>query len=209
MCPRCRDDISPLQFFPDRAAQRELQQIPVACPNEGCQWNGYYSNYEGHYIKCDYQPTQCVYSGCGEMVAKGMLKRHAEQCQFRPQQCEWCQENISLRSMKVHKENCPMRPIACPECGTSVPGRLVELHKSEECPNTLRKCVFAVAGCSYEGKGADLVNHEEQCNAEHLRLVLRAQVDIDQRMKEFQQRGVTTSAALPDRMARYDSAITH
>ena len=26
----------------------------------------------------------------------------------------------------------------------------MELHKSEECPNTLRKCVFAVAGCSYE-----------------------------------------------------------
>ena len=53
------------------------------------------------------------------------------------------------------------------------------------------------------------MNHEEQCNAEHLRLVLRAQVDIDQRMKEFQLRGVTTSAASPDRLARYDSAITH
>ena len=35
------------------------------------------------------------------MVAKGMLKRHAEQCQFRPQQCEWGQENILLRNMKV------------------------------------------------------------------------------------------------------------
>ena len=94
-----------VQFFPDRAAKRELSKIPVACPNEGCQWNGYYSDYEGHYIKCDYQPTQCVYSGCGEMVAKGMLKRHAEQCQFRPQQCEWCQENISLRSMKVYMKH--------------------------------------------------------------------------------------------------------
>ena len=34
-------------------------------------------------------------------------------------------------------------------------------------------------------------------------------MDIDQRMKEFQLRGVTTSAASPDRLARYDSAITH
>ena len=46
------------------------------------------------------------------------------------------------------------------------------------------------------------MNHEEQCNAEHLRLILRSH-------KEFQLREVTTSAAYPDRMARYDSAITH
>ena len=77
-----------LQFFPDKAAARELNALHVGCPNEGCSWEGQYGGYGDHFSKCPQSRVKCTNEQCREMVLRKNVDKHTEKCGFRPSQCE-------------------------------------------------------------------------------------------------------------------------
>ena len=90
-----------LQFFPDKAATRELNALHVACPNEGCSWEGQYCNYDDHFNKCPQTWVKCTYEQCREMVLRKTVDQHTEKCGFRPSRCDDNGEGTTANQWQV------------------------------------------------------------------------------------------------------------
>eukprot|EP01064_Diplonema_japonicum_P014944 TRINITY_DN226_c0_g2_i1.p1 TRINITY_DN226_c0_g2~~TRINITY_DN226_c0_g2_i1.p1 ORF type:complete len:367 (+),score=36.66 TRINITY_DN226_c0_g2_i1:483-1583(+) len=78
-CPLCRRKDYSLR--PDHRANRQINEIPVKCCNENCDWEGKYAEYfTQHLKKCGFAPIECGYScvGCGFTGVEGDVKHHAE-----------------------------------------------------------------------------------------------------------------------------------
>ena len=91
-----------IQFFPDKAATRELNALSVSCPNEGCQWEGLYKEYfETHLGVCPQARIKCPFDMCTEHVIRKNLDRHTKKCGFRPEQCQFCGRDCRANQIDV------------------------------------------------------------------------------------------------------------
>ena len=93
----------PLQFFPDKAALRELRSVLVTCPNSGCLWRGHYEQYHpDHLAKCVSAPVSCPH--CGQSIAKKKVQGHKKTCPSRPITCQHCSMQFPASNMEVSKQ---------------------------------------------------------------------------------------------------------
>lgn len=91
---------SSVQFFPDKAALRELRSVLVTCPNSGCLWRGNYEEYyAGHLAKCPSGPVSCPH--CGQSIPKKKVQNHKRSCPNRPLTCQHCNRQVSASDMEV------------------------------------------------------------------------------------------------------------
>ena len=92
-----------LQFFPDKAASRELRSVLVTCPNSGCLWRGQYEQYHpDHLAKCASAPVSCPH--CGQSIAKKKVQGHKRSCPSRPLTCQHCNTQFPASNMEVSKQ---------------------------------------------------------------------------------------------------------
>ena len=90
-----------IQFFPDKAVTRELNTLHVACPNEGCSWEGKYSGYEEHLNQCPQARVKCIFEQCREMVLRKNMDKHTRKCGFRPSRCDYCGAVPTFNQLQV------------------------------------------------------------------------------------------------------------
>lgn len=57
-----------LQYFPDRFVRKEVNKLPIRCPNtdKGCLWNGVLGELENHLQKCSFGYKPCQH--CKELM---------------------------------------------------------------------------------------------------------------------------------------------
>jgi hypothetical protein len=172
-CPNCGDQISPDQFFPDKAASRELNALSVSCPNIGCQWEGLYRDYfETHLGGCPEARVKCPHEKCTECVLRKNLNNHIRKCGYRPEQCHFCGRSLRSNEMDEHYEMCDQFPVKCTEgCGEEVPRESLKTHIIEDCPKIKRVCRYSPVGCKFEGSGEDMILHEQKYAQFHLRMM--------------------------------------
>jgi hypothetical protein len=174
-CPGCGDQISHEEFFPDKAATRELNTVSVSCPNEGCKWEGLYRQYfDTHLGECPQERAKCPFDMCNEHVMRKNMDRHTNKCGFRPETCQFCGRDCLANQIEEHYEMCDQFPLKCEEgCGEEIPRGLMKTHMIEDCTKVKRQCRYGQLGCKFEGSGDDMMLHEEKYVQYHLRMVWR------------------------------------
>ena len=57
-----------LQYFPDRFVRKEVNKLPVSCPNthRGCDWTGVFGNLESHLRNCAFEQAACKH--CDQLI---------------------------------------------------------------------------------------------------------------------------------------------
>ena len=152
----------------DSFNDRRVCNFKVKCPNKerGCQWQGNLGDAEEHTdTDCDYQIVDCDHIDCDMKVERRLLVEHMQtECYQRMEVCAFCKENDTHKNLKVTKTHftvCDYIPLPCP-AGCDKLGlvrRDMAHHLSEDCPNELVPCTFAIAGCQQIVKRKDLQQH--------------------------------------------------
>ena len=74
VCPNDRTEISFSNTFPDNAVRLQINNLRIKCSNQGCDWQGTYSDKDEHRSKCPYSSTKCDL--CGVKILKAKLQAH-------------------------------------------------------------------------------------------------------------------------------------
>ena len=192
-CPVDRD------FFtttPDLFNNRRIRNFKVRCPNKekGCQWQGNLGDVEEHTITdCDcYQFLKCYNEGCGVEIERRNLVDHMYYvCPHRVYNCPYCnKEDTYLKVTTTHFTKCEDMPLPCPAgCGThGLVRRDMAHHLSEDCPNELVPCTFAIAGCQQIVKRKDLQQHLQDKDL-HLGTVMSSYLSLSHHFQQLLQGG--------------------
>ena len=155
-------------FIPhtDNYNARRVHNLKVKCPNNGrgCQWQGNLGDADKHTTtNCSYQIVKCNNTGCNRKVERQRLIDHMDnQCPERVYSCPHCsKEDTYLKVTTTHFTFCEYMPLPCPGgCDRhQLLRRNMAQHLSEDCPNELVPCTFAIAGCQQIVKRKDLQQH--------------------------------------------------
>ena len=46
-------------------------------------------------------PCPNSFKGCSELVAKGNLNKHLQQCEYKTMNCQWCKQDICYNQKQV------------------------------------------------------------------------------------------------------------
>ena len=96
-CPTDRIQVSAARMFPDKALERRVLSLGVACTNinMGCTWRGELRGLDGHLGECGYATVVCRL--CGVRVLEGVAEDHeVNQCGHRVLSCGLCQVGWGL-----------------------------------------------------------------------------------------------------------------
>ena len=87
---------------------------------------------------------KCSNIGCSQYICYLNYQSHLEKCIFRKYHCknEPCKIEGSFNEMMEHSYICKYRRITCQKCGQKVKYCELKIHPSEQCLETLVKCVF-------------------------------------------------------------------
>ena len=162
-CPIDRKQFTP---HPDNFNERRVRNFKVKCPNKGrgCQWQGSLGDADKHInTNCIYLMVKCENAGCDVKVERRNLLQHMwTVCPLRLYDCPHCNtEDTYLKVTTTHFTVCNGIPLPCPAgCGKhGLVRRDMAHHLSEDCPNELIQCTFAIAGCQQIVKRKDLQQH--------------------------------------------------
>ena len=178
-----------------------------------------------HYEVCKYYPLDCI-NGCGEMrikrkdmsahcntcplqpldcplgthqrkiLQRDMELHKAEECEFRPYRCMYCNEygtyvsitgkGASIRNKKCHYDLCSQYPLECPNrCGeTNIKRRNMSLHR-QKCPREQLDCPFKFAGCVIPILREDMDYHCQHEMQNHLLLVAKSHQELARKCEEL------------------------
>lgn len=51
-----------------------------------------------------------------------IMQKHIEECEYRPVECNECQEKTPLNNLPIHKEmECSFRVVVCDHCSQNIP----------------------------------------------------------------------------------------
>nr|CAH04636.1 tumour necrosis receptor-associated factor [Suberites domuncula] len=105
LCRSCTTEIC----YPDRAAQKDIIKILVACKyvDLGCTWQGFLKDWELHSAGCICKGVSCPHNGCSSMVAVRHLEGHKLVCPFRQDECMHCKLQLQHNQLEIldHKLN--------------------------------------------------------------------------------------------------------
>ncbi|CAI8027574.1 TNF receptor-associated factor 3 [Geodia barretti] len=142
-CNCCDVTVKEGQYYPDRAALREVNAILVLCRHKkfGCSWQGRLELYKSHVAGCEFAGVSCPNAGCHEMVLAIQLQSHLAQCLYRLVTCSHCQEKLVAKDLEGHhSSSCRMYPVDCERCGEKVVHRhLLNHHLQHSC--RLEECL--------------------------------------------------------------------
>ena len=179
-CPVDRNNFATTPS-PDHFNHQRLHNLKVKCPNKGgCQWQGNLGDANKHTdTDCDYQLVMCRNEGCNVQIERRNLVEHMDcVCLERMYNCPYCSEKGTyLKVITAHFTVCEYMPLPCPSgCGEweLVRGNMAH-HLSEDCPNELVPCTFAIAGCQQIVERKDLQQHLQDKDR-HLDTVLSSYV---------------------------------
>ena len=108
------------QYFLDRSARREINNLDVICPyNEaGCDWEGKFQEYHQHINRCEHGPKQDIHPFTSTVSPTQSLNREPTHIQ-----CDACREYVRVCELKSHSKKCmflsqgrlcPLVPLGCP-----------------------------------------------------------------------------------------------
>ena len=180
-CPIDRKQFTP---HPDNFNERRVLNFKVKCPNKerGCQWQGSLGDAEKHAdTSCDYQIVKCNNEHCNVKVERRQLAEHMQNgCFQRMYKCPHCsEEDMNSKNNTTHLIKCEELPLPCPAgCGKhGLVRRDMAQHLSEDCPDELVQCTFAIAGCQQVVKRKELQEHLQDKDL-HLDTVLLSHVSL-------------------------------
>ena len=161
----CPIDRKQFTFHPDNFNDRRVHNFKVKCHNKGrgCQWQGSLGDADEHTnTDCGYAIVVCTNNGCGLRVQRQELDNHRNNfCSQRKYNCPYCfQKDTHQEIVTTHFTRCEEMPLLCPGgCGRGIMRRNMAQHLSEECPEELVACTYAIAGCEETVKRKDLHEH--------------------------------------------------
>ena len=180
-CPACEREgeesvLEADAIYADKAIQRDLREFESYCINDGCSWEGDFSNYILHEASCEKRLVGC---DCGEIVTAQVMTKHlSTQCPLRNISCLFCHQSIQAKEMTDHNQECCLYPVKCPECSLKVPRVNLDVHL-DPIRGDCRKST-----CRY---GCDALNtreHEQECMAKHLRITFERLMMMEERFKD-------------------------
>uniref|UniRef100_H3ANY5 TNF receptor-associated factor n=1 Tax=Latimeria chalumnae TaxID=7897 RepID=H3ANY5_LATCH len=154
--------------FPDNAARREVEGLPVICNNEGCLWKGTIKEYEAnHEGQCEFMLIPC--QACKGMIKLNEKERHMErECPERKLNCKYCKVLCYFPEIKAHDEVCPKFPMTCEGCGKRKIPREKLLDHTKGCGKYKWPCKFSVVGCTEIVENEKVTEHDKLLVCEHL-----------------------------------------
>ncbi|XP_070555563.1 TNF receptor-associated factor 6-like [Ptychodera flava] len=179
--PKCPVDQSPLskeKVFPDNFAKREILSLTVHCPNSGCTTTLELRDLENHREECEFFTQRCP-NGCGVAVSKHSMALHLQaECVKRSTLCQHCHRPFIFDQAQLHRAECPESPVVCEYCGIQLPRREKQRHIDNQCLHAFVPCTYSSVGCDHKMKRKDLVDHQQACMEEHLKLVTKTVGDL-------------------------------
>ncbi|XP_069791208.1 TNF receptor-associated factor 2-like isoform X2 [Narcine bancroftii] len=172
--------------FPDNAARRELDNLPAVCSDEGCPWKGTIKEYEAdHERRCEYVLVPC--EACSKKVRLVDLPWHLErECPERNLNCKYCKMSFHHKDIKAHDEICSKYPLTCEWCGKKKIPREKYGDHIRTCGKVKLFCRFNQIGCEMAVEKEKLIEHENLCAVEHLRLMLQHIMGLKSKVESLQ-----------------------
>ena len=53
--------------------------------------------------ECQMVEISCPNKGCSELVQKGSLDKHLQQCEYRMLNCQWCKKDVRYDQQQVRR----------------------------------------------------------------------------------------------------------
>ncbi len=147
-CPFCR---RPMRTLPGNIKAENhivyclIAELPTECPSKpnGCSWKGERLRLASHLSECPYVIVECAF-GCGRTIIRNDVYQHISECPRNSFPCEYCGTTLAARDLRSHKEKCA----AC-----------------------TRPCPFQTLGCDWRGRRSELIQHLDNKDDYHQRLV--------------------------------------
>jgi len=196
----CRSE--QFEAFPQREADRQISALKVYCPNKdlarGCVWVGELREIDKHLRSC-----KVACDKCGILVPYKSVGLHYDNdC---PCYCHYCgiTANRKLISSE-HKNNCKKFPVSCPNlCGMeNIPMDDIANHK-ETCPLEVVFCEFHYMGCDGRLARKDMMQHNQEKMAEHLKylcLETTKQAMINRELQNAKESAEVTTSEISDQV---------
>eukprot|EP01022_Parablepharisma_sp_SALTPOND_P014285 TRINITY_DN1929_c0_g1_i1.p1 TRINITY_DN1929_c0_g1~~TRINITY_DN1929_c0_g1_i1.p1 ORF type:complete len:325 (+),score=1.78 TRINITY_DN1929_c0_g1_i1:119-976(+) len=140
-----------------------MAEITVHCPlqDNGCTWKGERILLEGHLEICPYGLVECIF-GCGTKMYRWEFYEHSKRCESTKKKCESCLKLVFLAELKEHTMKC--------------------LGDSKV------NCPFKKLGCGWKGKKCNLLDHLQQAEEKHDKLVEEAKRIDDKNVKNLKEK---------------------
>ena len=137
-----------------------------------CPWTGPLDSLISHLQdQCQREPVPCFHPGCGQLVPRGELEEHAQNCPCRLEECEFCQHQVQHHALESHYlKDCTKIHMTCEMCGDDELTRdQLEHHKEVECTDRVTTCPYASFGCTSQFRRGDEESHYQIYAEMHLR----------------------------------------
>nr|XP_022330853.1 TNF receptor-associated factor 3-like isoform X1 [Crassostrea virginica]XP_022330854.1 TNF receptor-associated factor 3-like isoform X1 [Crassostrea virginica]XP_022330855.1 TNF receptor-associated factor 3-like isoform X1 [Crassostrea virginica] len=171
----CEDSFSKNEIYKDMCTRREVMKLPVYCQYSeyGCSETPEWKNLQSHCEKCEYKPVEC--DKCQEKVPQNQLTVHKEsKCSYRDVVCDHCSQDVPFCQMKSHFEHdCPEYPLKCPNGCEDVVLRRIEMESHlQTCPKKSIPCGYRSIGCDFFDIIEKVEKHQVVATDHHLRLAV-------------------------------------
>ena len=165
------------------------QQVYCFNKSKNCKWNGEVKDLWTHLNEdCEKEIVKCKNEGCGIEMERVELIVHSQECVYRLEKCEFCNEQFAFVKIPSHHEYCPKYKVKClQKCGMDVERGLIEEHVKNDCPFTEVCCPYHKYGCNH-GK---IIREEmdkvikNDC-AMHLKLVVDLVDKLEERINKIE-----------------------
>nr|XP_022333104.1 TNF receptor-associated factor 3-like isoform X3 [Crassostrea virginica] len=171
----CEDSFSKNEIYKDMCTRREVMKLPVYCQYSeyGCSETPEWKNLQSHCEKCEYKPVEC--DKCQEKVPQNQLTVHKEsKCSYRDVVCDHCSQDVPFCQMKSHFEHeCLEYPLKCPNGCENVVLRRIEMESHlQTCPKKSIPCGYRSIGCDFFDIVEKVEKHQVVATDHHLRLAV-------------------------------------
>ena len=164
-------DKSP-KLIKDVAVKKEIMNLKIPCPNEGCNDILLHGNMESHLKVCEYRNESC--KQCHKEYVLSEMDEHLSMfCSLATVKCRYCNTSMTREYLlQVHNNViseglCERMELECPYCCVGI----VNLKKHFlKCDNLPLKCSFNELGCHYSGSRDAMNMHLNEEN--HLQLLV-------------------------------------
>ena len=137
-----------------------------------CTWTGPLDSLSSHLKdQCQREPVPCRNPGCGQLVPRGELEEHTQNCPCRLEECEYCKTRVPHQALEPHyRDDCTKIHMTCELCGDDELTRdQLEHHMEVDCPERMMTCAYASFGCTCQFRRGDEESHNQVSQEYHLR----------------------------------------
>lgn len=121
-CPLCRAPFKGDELTINVSMDRMTRNLPLKCNSQGCEWQGSYSEAEGHWKQCPKVEESCPNDSCVHMAVREEMAAHMDACPKQKISCPDCKLSVTREWLGRHRTSmCSDSAMQCPlRCGTSI-----------------------------------------------------------------------------------------